>query len=1121
MLVTVTMDKKIIKEFLGFLTRLFLLIIVMISGVMITTADELDTGRWAPTFTNVSVHDPSVIKVEDQYYIFGSHLGVAKTDDLMNWDLVHGGVVNDNPIIPNVFDELSEVFSWAETRTLWAADVTMLQDGRYYMYYNACEGSSPRSAMGVAVADHIEGPYEDLGIFLKSGMWGSPSPDGQIYNANIHPNVVDPHVFYDHEGKPWMVYGSYSGGIFILEMDEATAKPVAGQGYGKHLFGGNHLRIEGAYMQYSAKTDYYYLFVTFGGLGAGDGYNLRVMRAKTPDGDFQDITGNHMKEMQARPGIMFDDEAIASYGNKMIGDFNFSNLTNSPDFEQYGYISPGHNSTYYEESNGKYYNIFHTRFPNRGEAHEVRVHQMFMNQEGWFVLGVHRYTGEALSPVTRADIVGSYHYLNHGKGITDSLAESVYIQLNDDATISGTIAGTWELEADYFAVLNIVEEDGTTSIYKGVFIEQWDSTQQQMVMTFTALSESGISIWGSGLESYPVEELLTNVANQITLPRTGIVYEDLDLPTMGPQAVEISWQSSNEDVVATDGTVNRPSLLTGDIKVTLTATLTKGQESMDFNFEIVVKAQHENPFRDGLVAYYDFNGTYNDILNLNPAATVTGSGILIPGTTPPSFVDEGIGGESIYFDGNSGLLLPLTVLDQADMYTVSFWIKPEVLTEHTPTFFVAVDEANWMSLVPRAWDQHLMLWSRTVDERGDHWYDGRTHVLVEEGEWTHVSFTYHQGDIAIYVDGINRFNGTEFGDFFQTNNPVIALGVNYWDIPFQGEMDELRIYERALKAEEIYQLATLEVEELEPTPIELDSELAIAREKLTAFLSSINWEDLKEADYPKVLWETFIAAYEKAQAVLATSEEVTEFKIALETLEEAYERLLTERIPNELEPPEESDQELATARKELTAFLVSINWEDLKETDYPKVLWETFIAAYEKAQAVLATSKEVTEFKIALETLAETYEQLLAGRIPVRPSLPKELDSELVTAREELTDFLIRLNWEELNETDYPKALWEAFMTAYEKAQAVVATSEDLSELRAALSSLSKAYERLLAGKIPEPLQFPKLPEQAEQNLPDRLPQTGSKQSLVTVGFLFMLLGSLCAIEQKQKKNSN
>ena len=82
-------------------------------------------------------------------------------------------------------------------------------------------------------------------------MWGLPSEDGTVYDATKHPNAVDPSVFADATGKLWMVYGSYSGGIFIMELNATTGLPLAGQGYGKHLMGGNHARIEGAYILYS------------------------------------------------------------------------------------------------------------------------------------------------------------------------------------------------------------------------------------------------------------------------------------------------------------------------------------------------------------------------------------------------------------------------------------------------------------------------------------------------------------------------------------------------------------------------------------------------------------------------------------------------------------------------------------------------------------------------------------------------------------------------------------------------------------------------------------------------------------------------------------------------------
>ena len=50
----------------------------------------------------------------------------------------------------------------------------------------------------------------------------------------VHPNIVDPNTFFDASGHLWMIYGSYSGGIFIMAMDKTTGLPEPGQGYGKH-----------------------------------------------------------------------------------------------------------------------------------------------------------------------------------------------------------------------------------------------------------------------------------------------------------------------------------------------------------------------------------------------------------------------------------------------------------------------------------------------------------------------------------------------------------------------------------------------------------------------------------------------------------------------------------------------------------------------------------------------------------------------------------------------------------------------------------------------------------------------------------------------------------------------
>lgn len=448
----------------------------------------------APTFTNVAVHDPSVIKVGSEFYIFGSHLAAAKSADLQNWTQVADGVNTNNKLMPDAATEIKETFDWAQTSTLWAADVIEI-GGKFYMYYNACKGDSPRSALGIAVADSVEGPYKNQQLLLKSGMWGEPSEDGTVYDATIHPNVVDPDVFFDKTGRLWMLYGSYSGGLFILELDKTTGIPLPDQGYGKHLMGGNHSRIEGGYVLYSPDSDYYYLFVSFGGLDANGGYNIRVARSSNPEGPYFDALGNSMADVKSNPALpLFDDASIAPYADKLMGNFLFERQSSDAGTGiGTGYVSPGHNSAYYDESSGEYFLLFHTRFPQQGEQHQVRVHQMFINKNGWPVVAPHRYAATTDKAVTAEQLVGSYKLIEHGKDISAQIKKPISINLLANGSISGDKAGSWVYGENQQISISLTEGGS----FEGVVSRQWHETPAQWTVTFSALSVEGKSIWGS------------------------------------------------------------------------------------------------------------------------------------------------------------------------------------------------------------------------------------------------------------------------------------------------------------------------------------------------------------------------------------------------------------------------------------------------------------------------------------------------------------------------------------------------------------------------------------------------------------------------------------------------
>lgn len=438
-----------------------------------------------PTFSAVSVHDPSITKADDTFYVIGSHLAAAKTDDLMQWEQVSDSV-RFNTLFEDVYEEFKEEFEYAQTDTFWAGDIQQLKDGRYYMYYCLCRGDSPLSVLGVAVADNVEGPYKKVESFLYSGT----SPQfGITYDATRHPNAIDPHVFYDNDDQLWMVYGSYSGGIFILEMDDTTGLPKDRTTYGTKLLGGNHSRIEAPYIIYNPDTEYYYLFVTFGGLDASGGYNMRVARSKTPDGPYEDMLGQEMIEAKGKANTFFDDVAIQPYGNKLLGNFYFESndgLTHA------GYVSAGHNSVYHDSETDQYFNIFHTRFPNWGERHQVKVSQLYFTEDGWPVQSALSYAGEELDVYTVGQIFGEYSMIQTSKEISAELTEPEPVHLTKKGKIEGEVSGEWAVAENLTTDSVVTIEDVT---YRGKFIYMWDDRQQTGVMSFTGVSDEGIPLF--------------------------------------------------------------------------------------------------------------------------------------------------------------------------------------------------------------------------------------------------------------------------------------------------------------------------------------------------------------------------------------------------------------------------------------------------------------------------------------------------------------------------------------------------------------------------------------------------------------------------------------------------
>ena len=497
------------------------------------------TADAAANKARVSVHDPSIVKNGNTYYVFGSHIDAAKTTDLQNWTRFTNGYATTNNVeFGNLSQNLQKAFAWCGENledceggfSVWAPDVIWNPNfknsdgttGAYVMYF--CTSSTYiRSVICFATAKNIEGPYTFGDTLIYSGFtkndqyvtsstknvnkkYTSTNVDeliasgevtmnnswfnGNNFNNQLFPNAIDPTIYYGTDGKMYMTYGSWSGGIFSLEIDQSTGKCIhpktsttsdgrmVDSYFGTKIAGGYGKSGEGPFIEYNEDTGYYYLWTTYGGLFSTGGYNMRVSRSKSPLGPFTDAAG--------RAAVLTSSTSLDTIGLKVMGNYKFSSLNTA-------YMACGHNSVL-RDDDGKWYLFYHARFDDGSEYHEVRVHEMKFNSDGWPVVTPFEYGGDHFSEggYDEADIVGDYEYINHGNATDGNIISYQSIKLNADHTVSGAVTGKWEQAADSdAAVLTIGGQ-----VYNGFFVAA-ENEKGTKVMSFTAVGSNNQTIWGA------------------------------------------------------------------------------------------------------------------------------------------------------------------------------------------------------------------------------------------------------------------------------------------------------------------------------------------------------------------------------------------------------------------------------------------------------------------------------------------------------------------------------------------------------------------------------------------------------------------------------------------------
>jgi hypothetical protein len=227
-------------------------------------------------------------------------------------------------------------------------------------------------------------------------------------------------------------------------------------------------------------------------------------------------------------------------------------------------------------------------------------------------------------------------------------------------------------------------------------------------------------------------------------------------------------------------------------------------------------ASSYNHLSKGLVAYYPFDGNTKDYSgNSNDGA---GTNLLT--------VDGGLAlsGSAYRFDGTSSCIsVPHNPSLNLESFTFSVWIKPaRVMGDHQLILSKHTADVNWDGSWIFAVQSGTLTFQATPFFGGAE--DMNAQGTVATNVWSHYVLTYDSTTKLwrYYLNGTSEAIGTNTTTRQLNGNTVpLLIGAEWlWDgnkrYFFQGDMDAVRIYNRALSEEEVL---ALRKREMGPNPV--------------------------------------------------------------------------------------------------------------------------------------------------------------------------------------------------------------------------------------------------------------------------------------------------------------
>jgi type II secretory pathway pseudopilin PulG len=202
----------------------------------------------------------------------------------------------------------------------------------------------------------------------------------------------------------------------------------------------------------------------------------------------------------------------------------------------------------------------------------------------------------------------------------------------------------------------------------------------------------------------------------------------------------------------------------------------------------------------GLVSYWSFDGDADDDWGDNDATVISGATLA-----------TGIGGSSnTAYDFTGGNYIQVPNSDDFDLGTnmaISFWYKTSSAESSGSAAYVLSRDATGVN----AGDASFVYDSDTLRNGYFMFYEQTPGVNAgfpiadaPINQWHHVVFTKTGASGSIYLDGVHKETLDTFTNNVWVNDTIVGFGNS--GLPFDGLLDEVKVYNRALSADEIVDL---------------------------------------------------------------------------------------------------------------------------------------------------------------------------------------------------------------------------------------------------------------------------------------------------------------------------